>query len=69
MDENKSQEIVTETFPGLGRRYDLGAGVMGEFSSLQQARVAFTYTMQTHGYQLDMNRTWLKPGFAAVMAP
>lgn len=61
--------IVTESFPALEKRYDLGVGTVGEFSSRQEARVAFTHVMQARGYRLDANRTWLKAGFAAMMEP
>ena len=59
--------IVTENFIEL-EKWHRGSAV-GEFSSRQQARVTFTHVMQAHGYRLDANRTWLKPGFAAVMEP
>lgn len=63
------EEVVVEDFPEMEKRFDYAAGVIGEFSSGQAARVAFTHAMQAHGYRLDANRTWIKPRFAAVMEP
>jgi len=62
-----NEMIATETFPELERWHHGDAA--GEFSSQQEARVTFARVMQSHGYQLDANRVWLKVGCAAVMEP
>lgn len=62
-------EIETQAFPELGKRYDIALGVVGEFANATEARVAFTRAMRQRGYRRDRGRTWVKPGVAAVLQP
>jgi hypothetical protein len=64
-----NEDIITETFPELSKRHDAQAGTSDEYANPQAARVHFARVMWLHGHRPGGNRTWLKPGFAAVMEP
>ena len=61
------QDIVTEQFPELYRRYDIKAGV-NEYGGRETAHTEFARAMRRRGYTLDRGM-WIKPGFAAVLTP
>ncbi len=63
-----NEDIVTEWFPELCRRYYIKAGV-NEYGGRETARTEFARAMRKHGYTLGKGSAWIKPGYAAVLTP
>jgi len=64
----KTNYLPTERFPEIQVECD-NLGVKEKFGNLGQARITFTQALRKRGYHPIGNRTWVKPGFAAVIAP